>query len=101
MANLSISPSRSFLGQKVNTILPRVTGSTCINPAIGICLQIVAAWGAGDITIFVRDVWPLIIPSVLGAILGGFFMTKFYEPLLMFIKYGDLADQEFSDVEEG
>jgi len=69
-----------------------MTGSTCINPAVGICLQLVAAWGAGDPMLFFRDVWPLIIPSIIGSILGGMFMTKIYEPLLLFIKYKELAD---------
>lgn len=55
-----------------------MTGSTCINPAVGICLQMVAAWGAEDPLIFIRDVWPLIVPSVLGSIIGGIFMTKIY-----------------------
>jgi glycerol uptake facilitator-like aquaporin len=69
-----------------------MTGSTCINPAVGICLQMVAAWGAGDAMIFFRDVWPLVFPSILGGIIGGLFMTTLYEPLLLFIKYRDLAD---------
>jgi hypothetical protein len=41
----------------------------------------------------VRDVWPLIVPSVLGGLLGGYFMLKFYEPLLLYIKYKELAEE--------
>jgi glycerol uptake facilitator-like aquaporin len=58
--------------------LDRMTGSTIINPAVGICLQLVGAWAAGDSLVFFRDVWTLIIPSVLGAIIGGYFMCKIY-----------------------
>ena len=69
----------------------RIAGSTIINPAIGICLQLVAAWSKGDLMIFVRDVWPLIVPSVLGALIGAYFMVRIYEPLLLYLKYKDLA----------
>ena len=55
-----------------------MTGSTCINPAVGIALQLVAAWGNHDAVMFYRDVWLLIIPSILGAIVGGYFMKKIY-----------------------
>ena len=41
--------------------------------------------------IFVRDVWPLIVPSVLGALIGAYFMVRIYEPLLLYLKYKDLA----------
>lgn len=74
-----------------------MTGSTVINPAVGVCLQMVAAWAQKDHMVFFRDVWPLLIPSVLGSILGGYFMTKFYEPPLLFIKYEDLAQEPLSD----
>lgn len=36
--------------------------------------------------------WPLIFPSIIGAIIGGYFTHKFYEPLLLYIKYKDLAE---------
>ena len=78
-----------------------MTGSTCINPAVGICLQLVAAWAQEDTTVFLRDVWPLIVPCVLGAIAGGFFMKKFYEPLLLYIKYKELAEEDFQHLDEG
>ena len=77
-----------------------MTGDTCINPAVGICLQMVAALAEGDSTIFFRDVWPLVVPSLLGAVIGGFFMTRIYEPLLLFIKYKDLAEEGQSGPED-
>lgn len=55
-----------------------MTGSTVLNPAIGICLQMVAAISNKDIFIFVRDVWPLVVPSIFGAIAGSYFMSKIY-----------------------
>jgi hypothetical protein len=55
-----------------------MTGSTVLNPAIGICLQLVAALSQKDFLIFVRDVWPLIVPSIMGAIIGSYFMSKIY-----------------------
>jgi len=55
-----------------------MTGSTVINPAIGISLQLVAAISQKDIMIFVRDIWPLIVPSFVGAIIGSYFMGKIY-----------------------
>lgn len=63
-----------------------------LNPAAGISLQLIAAYIKGDWMIFARDVWPLVVPSVLGGILGGYFTLKFYEPLLLYIKYKDLAE---------
>ena len=78
-----------------------MTGSTCINPAVGFALQLIAAWGAGDFNIIVRDVWPLIVPSILGAICGAFFTKKFYEPLLLYVKYKDLKDEDFEDLSDG
>lgn len=71
-----------------------MTGSTVLNPAVGISLQLAAACAKGDATMFWRDVWPLIVPSLLGAVIGSYFMTKLYEPLLLFIKYKDLAEEE-------
>lgn len=41
---------------------------------------------------FWRDLWPLVVPSLLGGVIGGYFMTKIYEPLLLHIKYKDLAE---------
>ena len=92
MAGLSICSCCLISGQKVTFLVVRMTGSTCLNPAVGFFLQTVAAWAKEDSTIFFRDVWTLIIPSILGAIVGGIFMKKFYEPLLLFIKYKDLVD---------
>ena len=40
------------------------------------------------------------VPSVLGGVFGGFFMRLFYEPLLLFIKYRDLTDQDFEELDE-
>jgi glycerol uptake facilitator-like aquaporin len=77
-----------------------MTGSTCINPAVGICLQFVAAWARGDWAVFYRDVWPLIVPSIIGAIFGGFFMKKIYEPLLLYIKYKDLEAEDMEHLDE-
>lgn len=57
----------------------------------------IAALANGDWLMFWRDVWPLIVPSILGAIIGGFFMKKIYQPLLLYIKYQDLADIEPAD----
>lgn len=74
-----------------------MTGSTVLNPGVGISLQLVAACAQGDAVIFWRDVWPLVIPSLLGAIIGGYFMTKLYEPLLLYIRYKDLSDEEIED----
>ena len=82
LAGLSISACSSLLGSEVDLSSFRMTGSTCINPAVGFFLQLIAAWGAGDINIFIRDVWPLLIPCMLGAVVGAFFIKKFYEPLL-------------------
>jgi glycerol uptake facilitator-like aquaporin len=70
-----------------------MTGSTVLNPAVGISLQLVAACAKGDSLIFWRDVWPLVVPSIAGAIIGGYFMTKIYEPLLLYIKYKDLSEE--------
>lgn len=39
-----------------------------------------------------RDIWPLVIPSIIGAIVGGYLTSRFYEPLLLFIKYKDLVE---------
>ena len=72
-----------------------MTGSTCINPAVGLALQMVAAWGSGDVSLFLIYIWPLLVPSVFGAIIGGLFTTKFYEPLLLHIKYKDLSEEDF------
>lgn len=74
-----------------------MTGSTVLNPAVGLCLQLVAACAKQDALMFGRDVWPLLVPSVVGAIAGGYFMTKIYEPLLLYIKYKDLADDPFDE----
>lgn len=94
MANLLISANILVSHEKVtNKLLFRFFGGTCLNPAVGIFLQMVAAFGAGDPLIFVRDVWFLIFPSILGAFLGAYFMMKIYEPLLLYIKYKDLADE--------
>ena len=41
-----------------------------------------------------RDVWPVVIPSIMGAFLGGYLTSRFYEPLLLFIKYNDLVEGE-------
>lgn len=76
-----------------------MTGSTVLNPAVGLCLQLVAAVAKEDALMFWRDLWPLVVPSVLGAIFGGYFMTKIYEPLLLYIKYKDLADEPLEDSE--
>jgi len=91
MANILICSSCAILGEEVKSDLFRITGSTIINPAIGICLQMVAAWSKQDPLIFFRDVWPLIVPSVIGASMGAYFMVKVYEPLLLYLKYKDLA----------
>lgn len=64
-----------------------------MNPAAGISLQLIASFIKGDALIFLRDVWPLILPSIMGGLLGGYFTLKFYEPLLLYIKYKDLADE--------
>jgi uncharacterized membrane protein YfcA len=69
-----------------------MTGNTPINFAIGIAIQLVAAIIQGDALILFRDVWPVLLPSLLGAFIGGYFMLRVYEPLLLFIKYRDLAD---------
>jgi hypothetical protein len=73
-----------------------------LNPAAGFSLQLIAAFIKGDWMILVRDVWPLVLPSTLGGILGGYFTVKFYEPLLLYIKYRDLAEdgEEDGEVEE-
>jgi uncharacterized membrane protein YfcA len=55
-------------------------------------LQLIAAFIKGDSLIFFRDVWPLVVPSILGGILGGYFSLKFYEPLLLYIKFKDLEE---------
>jgi len=69
-----------------------MTGCTVLNPAVGLCLQLVAAIAKGDSMMFVRDVWPLLVPSVIGSVIGALFMKRVYEPLLLFIKYRDLAE---------
>jgi uncharacterized membrane protein YfcA len=69
-----------------------MTACTVLNPALGIFLQMVAAIAKGDPLVFFRDIWPLVIPSLLGAIIGGYFMKRIYEPLLLYIKYKDLAE---------
>lgn len=71
-----------------------------INPAAGLSLQLIAAIIKQDAAVFYRDVWPLLIPSILGAIIGGYFTHKFYEPLLLYIKYKDLAEGEGEVSEE-
>lgn len=71
-----------------------MTGNTSINPAIGIAIHLVAAIIQGDPLILLRDVWPVFLPSLLGAFIGGYFMLRVYEPLLLFIKYRDLADSQ-------
>lgn len=71
-----------------------------INPAAGLCLQLIAAIIKQDAAIFYRDVWPLIFPSIIGAIIGGYFTHKFYEPLLLYIKYKDLAEGQGEISEE-
>jgi len=35
----------------------------------------------------------LVLPSIMGGLLGGYFTLKFYEPLPLYIKYKDLADE--------
>ena len=42
----------------------------------------------------------MVFPSILGAIIGGYFTHKFYEPLLLYIKYKDLAEGEGEISEE-
>jgi hypothetical protein len=58
---------------------------------VAISLQAIAAWIKGDWLILVRDVWPLVVPSAIAGVLGGYFMVKVYEPLLLYIKYRELA----------
>lgn len=58
----------------------------------------IAAIIKGDSLILFRDVWPLVIPSTIGGILGGYFTLKFYEPLLLYIKYKDLAEEGEEDI---
>jgi len=55
-----------------------MTACTVLNPALGLFLQMVAAIAREDALIFFRDVWPLVIPSILGAIIGGYFMKGIY-----------------------
>jgi uncharacterized membrane protein YfcA len=72
--------------------LLRLFGQTLINPAAGVAIQLVAALSREDVLIFVRDIWPLVVPSIIGAVVGGYLTSRFYEPLLLFIKYRDLVD---------
>jgi hypothetical protein len=55
-----------------------MTGNTVLNPVLGFCLQMVAAIAQGDALILFRDVWPLVVPSIIGAIIGGYFMKNIY-----------------------
>ena len=71
-------------------IICRFTGDTCVNPAVGISIQLVAACVKGNPDIFFRDFYQLMVPSVLGAIVGSFFLIKFYEPMFLFMKHKDL-----------
>lgn len=92
MANLPVYSSSAISRSQVILYSFRLSGDTCLNPAAGFSLQLIAAIIKGDWLIFVRDVWPLVLPSALGGILGGYFTLKFYEPLLLYIKYKDLAE---------
>lgn len=94
MADISLHPRIAFPRPQVYLSLRRLTGDTTINPAAAISLQAIAAWIKGDWLIFVRDVWPLLLPSAIAGLLGGYFMVKVYEPLLLFIKYRELADED-------
>lgn len=99
MADLFVCACGVIFGQKVLFKLCRMTGSTVLNPAVGLCLQFIAACAKEDALMFWRDLWPLVVPSALGAIAGGYFMTKIYEPLLLYIKYKDLADESLEENE--
>jgi hypothetical protein len=100
LANISLHPRIPFPRPQVYLSLRRLTGDTTINPAAAISLQAIAAWIKGDWLIFVRDVWPLVVPSVIAGLLGGYFMVKVYEPLLLYIKYRELAEEDEQEEDE-
>lgn len=93
MANIHVYSCSALSGTQVQLDRLRMTGDTVLNPSVGFCLQMVAAIREGDVLILFRDVWPLLVPSIIGAIVGGYFMKGIYEPLLLYIKYKDLAEE--------
>ncbi len=63
-----------------------MTDDTPLNPTASIFFQI-GSWIKTQDTMYLEYLWVLIIPSTFGGLIGGLFMYKIYEPLLLFTKF--------------
>lgn len=79
-----------------------MTGDTVLNPTVGIFYQIGTAISKADPT-YLSWVWILIVPSTIGGFLGGLFMYKVYEPLLLYTKFKnyDFENDEYIEGPDG
>jgi hypothetical protein len=74
-----------------------MTGDTALNPSVAIFYQIGTAIIKADPT-YLQWLWILVGPSTIGGVLGGLFMYKVYEPLLLHTKF---KDYDFDSDDEG
>lgn len=86
MANVPVSGCLPFLGQEVIAPSFRMTGETCVNPALGVAHQlfssIIDSTNAKPQMILI-----LLFPSLIGGAIAGFVMRQFYEPMLLYTRF--------------
>ena len=79
-----------------------MTGDTVLNPTVAIFYQIGTAIQKADPN-YLTWLWILIVPSTIGGLLGGLFMYKVYEPLLLYTKFKnyDFENDEYIENVDG